>query len=184
MFALGHYGMALLLYAVAGYAMLKRGYVRDALFGGAIVLTYTRLPDLDTELDFLVHRGVTHTAWFAAAAGLVCLLVVVNDLWGRPRREAMRAGAWAFFLGSFSIVAHLLADVMTPWGVMPLYPLTPALYTLDLVYAGNDFANYALLVAGTLAAGVAWMAGRPGRPRRSLPVRVYRRLRGRKRVVE
>lgn len=184
MFALGHYGMALLLYAVAGYAVLRRGYGRDALFGGGIVLAYTRLPDLDTELDFLVHRGVTHTLWFVLAAGLVCLLVVANDLRGRPRREATRAGAWAFFLGSSSIVAHLLADVLTPWGVMPLYPATPALYTLDLVYAGNEAANLALLTAGALAVAIAWAAGRPDRPGRSLPVRVYRRLKGRERAAE
>lgn len=184
MFAPGHYGMALLLYAVAGYALLRRGYVRDALFGGAIVLVYTRLPDLDTELDFLVHRGVTHTAWFALAAGLVCLFVITNDLRRLPRRDAVRGGTWAFFLGSSSIVAHLLADVLTPWGIMPLYPATPALYTLDLVYAGNDAANYALFAAGALAVGIAWVAGRPARPGRSLPVRAYRRLRDRERVAE
>lgn len=184
MFALGHYGMALLLYAVVGYVLVSRGYVRDGLWGGGIVLAYTLHPDIDRQVDFLIHRGVTHTLWFAVAVGLLCLLAVANSLRTRPRREAVRGAAWAFFLGAFSIVAHLAADVITPWGVMPLYPLTPALYTFDLVYARNATANYALFTAGIFAVSAAWVAAHWSGPRRSLPRRVYRRLRGRRKIPE
>lgn len=184
MFPPGHYGMALLLYAVVGYALLSRGYVRDALYGGGIVLSYTLFPDVDGQLDFLIHRGVTHTLWFALAVGVFCVLVVASSLWKRPRREAIRGGLWAFFLGAFAVVAHLLADVLNPWGVMPVYPVSPALYSLDLVRATNDAANYAMLAVGVGVAAAAWSAGRPGRSRPSLALRVYRRLRGRKTVPE
>lgn len=179
MFPPGHYGMALALYALVGYALLKRGYVRDALSGGGVVLAYTLLPDLDGEVEFLVHRGVTHTLWFALAVGAVCVLVVATSLRERPRRQAVRGALWAFFLGWFAVVAHLLADVLTPWGVMPLYPVSPALYTLELVYADNDPANYALLAAGAGTAAAAWLAGRPSRSRPTLVLRLYRRYRGR-----
>ncbi|NHN58726.1 MULTISPECIES: metal-dependent hydrolase [Halorussus] len=184
MFPPGHYGMALALYAVVGYALLRRGYVRDALSGGGIVLAYTLFPDLDGRFDFLVHRGVTHTLWFAAAVGALCVLAVATSLRGRPRREAVRGALWAFFLGSFAVVAHLLADVINPWGVMPIYPVSPALYSLDLVRATSDAANYAMLAGGAAVATAAWLAGRPGRPRPSLARRLYRRVRDRATVAE
>jgi inner membrane protein len=184
MFPLGHYGMALLLYAVVGYVLLTRGYVRDALSGGGIVLAYTLFPDLDGKLSFLVHRGVTHTLWFALAVGALCVLVVASSLVRRPRRQALRGALWAFFLGAFAVVAHLLADVINPWGVMPVYPVSDALYSLALVRATNDAANYALLAVGVGAATVAWVAGRPPRSRPTLVLRLYRRLRGHKTVAE
>ncbi|WP_132060764.1 metal-dependent hydrolase [Halorussus amylolyticus] len=184
MFPPGHYGMALALYAVVGYLLLARGYDRDALSGGGIVLAYALFPDVDGQIEFVVHRGVTHTLWFALAVGLFCVAVVATSLWGRSRREAALGATWAFSLGSFSVVSHLLADLLNPWGVMPLYPLTPALYSLGLVRATNDAANYALFAFGVLVAATAWALGRPTGPRRSLPVRAYRRLRGRKRIAE
>lgn len=184
MFPPGHYGVALACYAVVGYALLTRGYTRDALFGGGIVLSYTLFPDVDGQLDFLVHRGVTHTLWFALAVGALCVLVVGSALRHRPRREAVRGALWAFFLGNLAVVAHLLADVVNPWGVMPVYPLSPRLYSLDLVRATNDAANYAVLAFGIGTAALAWTAGRPGRTRPPLPVRLYRWLVDRGRVAE
>ena len=182
MFPPGHYGMALACYAAVGYALLTRGYGRDAVFGGGIVLAYTLFPDVDGQLDFLVHRGVTHTLWFALAVGTFCVLVVASSLLKRPRREAARGALWAFFLGNLAVVAHLLADVINPWGVMPVYPLSPALYSLNLVRATNDAANYALFAFGVGTAALAWTAGRPGRARPSLTARLYRWLRDPERV--
>ncbi|MFC7080520.1 metal-dependent hydrolase [Halorussus caseinilyticus] len=184
MFPPGHYGMALALYAVVGYALLSRGYVRDALSGGGIVLSYTLFPDVDGQFEFLVHRGVTHTLWFALAVGVFCVLVVASALPNRPRREAVRGALWSFFLGSFAVVAHLLADVLNPWGVMPIYPVSPALYSLDLVRATNDAANYAMFAGGVAVATAAWFAGRRADRRSSLARRLYRRLRGRESVAE
>ncbi|WP_135830424.1 metal-dependent hydrolase [Halorussus halobius] len=174
MFPLGHYGVALTLYALVGYALLSRRYDSDALYGGGVVVAFALLPDVDGDVAFLVHRGVTHTLWFALGVGAVCVLVVASSLRGRPRREAIRGACWAFFLGAFAVVAHLLADVLNPWGVMPLYPLSPKLYALDLVYATNDAANYALLALGVGAATLAWVAGRAGRSGPTLRERLYR----------
>lgn len=177
MFPPGHYGVALLLYALVGYALLSRGYGRDALYGGGIVLSYTLFPDVDGKLDVFVHRGVTHTVWFAVAVGVLCVLVVASSLWRRPRREAVRGGLWAFSLGAFAVLAHLFADVLNPWGVMPVYPVSPALYSLDLVRATNDAANYALLALGLAVTLLAYVAGRSGRSGPGLARRAYRRLR-------
>ncbi|WP_166035622.1 metal-dependent hydrolase [Halorussus pelagicus] len=184
MFPPGHYGLALALYAVVGYALLSRGYARDALSGGGVVLAYALFPDLDGQFAFLVHRGVTHTLWFALAVGGLCVLVVASSLRERPRREALRGALWAFFLGSFAVVSHLLADLLNPWGVMPVYPVSPALYSLDLVRATNDAANYAMLAFGVGCATAAWIAGRASETDRSLVQRLYRRVRRRESVRE
>lgn len=184
MFPPGHYGVVLACYAAVGYVLLTRGYARDAVYGGGVVLSYTLFPDVDGEFAFLVHRGVTHTLWFALAVGAFCVLVVASSLRGRSRREAARGALWAFFLGNLAVVAHLLADVINPWGVMPVYPVSPALYSLDVVRATNDAANYALFAFGVGTAALAWTAGRPGRTRPWLPLRLYRRLRNRERVAE
>jgi inner membrane protein len=192
MFPPGHYGMALALYSVVGYALLVRGYGRDALAGGGVVLSYALLPDLDGDVGFLVHRGVTHTVWFALAVGTLCVLVVSSSLRRRPRREALVGGLWAFFLGAFAVAAHLLADALNPWGVMPVYPVSSAIYSLDLVRAPNDAANYAMLTGGVGLAAAAWVAGRRAaarrrgarQSRRSLAVRLYRRLKTRLRGQE
>ncbi|WP_134670650.1 metal-dependent hydrolase [Halorussus marinus] len=184
MFPPGHYGMALALYAVVGALVLRRGYVRDALSGGAIVLAYTLFPDVDGKLEFVVHRGVTHTLWFAAAVGLFCVLVVASDLRGRSGRSAVAGACWAFFLGSFAVVAHLAADLLNPWGVMPFYPVTPALYSLDVVRATNPAANYAMLAGGLCIGATAWTLAHPAGARASLAMRLYRRLRGEVAVAE
>jgi inner membrane protein len=174
--------MALALYAVVGYALVSRGYVRDALSGGGIVLSYALFPDLDGQFEFLVHRGVSHTLWFALAVGGLCVLVVASSLRERSRREALRGALWAFFLGSFAVVVHLFADLLNPWGVMPIYPVSPALYSLDLVRATNDAANYAMLAFGVGCAAAAWVASRATMTDPSLVGRLYRSVRRRERI--
>lgn len=184
MFPPGHYGIALALYAVVGYALLLRGYTHDARWGGIVVLSFALSPDLDGKFAVLSHRAVTHTLWFALAVGTVCVLIVASTLRQRSRREAIRGGLWAFFLGAFAVLTHLFADLLNPWGIMPVYPLSPALYSLDLVRAPSEVANYGMLLAGIVAVTLAWVAGRPRRPQSSLAVRLYRRLRGREPAPE
>ncbi|WP_135851212.1 metal-dependent hydrolase [Halorussus salinus] len=184
MFPPGHYGLALACYSVVGYALLRRGYARDALSGGGIVLSYSLFPDLDGQFELLVHRGVTHTVWFGVAVGVLCVLAVASSLRTRPRREAARGALWAFFLGSFAVAVHLVADLLNPWGVMPVYPVSPALYSLDIVRATNDAANYAMLAFGVGCAATAWIAGRTPETDSSLVRRLYRRIRPEETVTD
>jgi inner membrane protein len=58
------------------------------------------------------------------------------------------------------IGAHLLADVLTPMGIQPFKPFNNTKYTLEMTKAANPIANYVLLVAGGVLAGVAFIAGR------------------------
>lgn len=161
MFRLGHYGMAMIVYAVVALVLLARGYREDAVFGVFVMLLFTMHPDFDGDFSFIPHREITHTVWFAALVGLLCALIVIAEEAYRHRAlsPAKKPGAWAFSLGTLSVTTHLLADMLNPWGVMPFYPVSNVLITFDVVYASNDAANYALLLAGLLALAASWHAG-------------------------
>jgi len=155
MYRTGHYGAALLLWAPVGFALLFVGRPSFAVLGGAGALALTRLPDYDLRVPFLTHRGVTHTIWFALAVGGV----LGGGVWvarGDPTLAAFAAG-----VGVLSIVAHLLADVITPAGVAVFWPLTGYEYTLSLATADSTVANWTLLGLGAFStAAVAVVGGR------------------------
>lgn len=72
---------------------------------------------------------------------------------------ALGTGLFGAVVGTLAVVAHILADVLTPTGVRPFAPVRGGKYTLDVVTAANPIANYALLVIGVVVAGVAVAGG-------------------------
>lgn len=158
MFRPGHYGMVLLLYSVVGYALLSRRYDSHAVAGTFLVVSVTMVPDWDTHVGWLTHRGPTHTVWFALLVGAVLGALVVLD--GRRRGHdpptVAGLGVWAAGLGTFSVLAHLVADALNPVGLRPFYPVSNRHVTLDLVPPGDPLVNFGLLAAGLLAAGACW----------------------------
>ena len=103
------------------------------------------IPDLDVLLDFgfpLVHRGIIHTPFFL----LVCVvfLYLVTE---SPVTFAFGAG----------FLSHLLLDVITPSGILLLYPL-PVYYTLNLALYNNVLANLGI-IAFSLAAVMLYRSG-------------------------
>ena len=75
----------------------------------ALLLAGTFIPDIDLKIPFLKHRGVFHTAWpviFAAAAGFFL-----------PKMQFL------FFPFAIGYASHLFADMITPFGVAPFFPL-------------------------------------------------------------
>jgi len=149
----GHYGTALICYAPIAVIVMALGVVEMAVAGGAIVVGGAMLPDYDQRVPGISHRGPTHTVWFALAVGAV--------LGGAG---ALIGGVIPTVVGGVSgvllVLAHLLADVLTPMGIRPFAPVRDTKYTLDVARAANPVANYALLVVGILAAGTALYAGR------------------------
>lgn len=61
------------------------------------------------------------------------------------------AGGFAFFVGAYAVVLHLVGDILTPTGIRPFQPFSDASYTLNLTRAVNARANEALFTAGTAA---------------------------------
>jgi inner membrane protein len=143
----GHWGVSLLAFAPVGFALLAVGRPTLAVAGGGAVLWLSTLPDVDHRLPLVSHRGVTHTLAFALAVGLVgagvgvALAPAVGD--GR-----VALGLFGFGVGVLGILAHLLADALTPAGVPLLWPLSGRRRSLSLTRADDTTANLLLLALG------------------------------------
>ena len=151
MYQLGHYGLALLVYAPVGAALVREGHVVAAYLGGAVMVGTATFPDCDHRLPFVSHRGPTHSVLFAllfgaafgaAGAALAPVLGPVVEV---------DSTAFGFVVGTLSVLTHMLGDVLTPMGIRPLWPLSGRSYSLGLTTAKNPVANYALFALGVFA---------------------------------
>ena len=159
MHANGHYGAALLAYAPIGYRMVGNDPALAAL-GGFVVVGLATLPDIDLRLSGVPHRGPTHSlfflggvAWALGAATNWLGLPTVSPLSGMPSVE------FGVLIGLVGVGSHLLADVITPAGLNVLWPLPLPTLSLSLTEAGNQVANFGLLVIGIAASGTALWLG-------------------------
>ncbi|GGN87712.1 MULTISPECIES: metal-dependent hydrolase [Haloarcula] len=161
MYRPGHYGAALLVYAPLGLALLLVDAPGLAVAGGALSLALAPVPDYDQRVPFVSHRGVTHTLLFAAVVGLA--LGGAGWLVGSANGvgTATRLAAFGVVVGLTGIVSHLLADVVTPAGIAPFWPLSGKNYTLGLTRADNTLANYLLLALGVFAVAFVVAVARP-----------------------
>lgn len=166
MYRAGHFGVSIGLYAPIAASLIGRGQVTLALAGGVIVAWLTMLPDVDHRLPLISHRGPTHSLAFALAVGGAVGLLV--DVVVAPVFGDLGAAGWAVLPGLYgglatfsaavatlTILAHLLADVITPMGIRPFWPVSDWSVTLDITPAKNPTANYLLLAAGTFVAATA-----------------------------
>ncbi|WP_336359467.1 metal-dependent hydrolase [Haladaptatus sp. ZSTT2] len=148
MYATGHYGAALLVYAPLGVALALSGQFELAVFGGAGMLALATLPDIDIRTPLIPHRGPTHTVLFA-------LLVGAGLGWVTLRLTNLTLATFGFLVGTLSITSHLLADWITPMGIKPFWPLSRRSYSLGLTTAKNPVANYLLFGLGVFVTVVA-----------------------------
>lgn len=166
MLKLGHYGVALGVYAPVASWLLEQGSTALALGGGVVLLWLAMLPDVDTRLPGVSHRGSTHTFLFALAVGVAVGLVgdvaiaptvgeFGSDAWTNVPGFRTGIGGFGFFVGTLAILSHLLADVITPMGIRPFWPVSGRSFSLDITPARNTAANYVLLAAGSFLAASA-----------------------------
>lgn len=151
----GHIGAALLVYSPMGLVLLLSGLDELAVLGGIGMIALATLPDCDQQLPIIAHRGPTHSLLFALVLGTI--LGAAGFVFGGAvvGISATTMGLFAFFIGMLAILSHLAADVITPMGVRPLWPLSRWHYSANIVRAKNPIANYlffALGVAATTAA--------------------------------
>lgn len=173
MYRPGHIGAALLLYAPVGYALLGDGRPVLAFCGGVVAFALAMVPDYDIRVPGCKHRGVTHTIGFAALVGTVLaaggwtLGVRLGEAAVAlgPPIETVRApesdalAEFGFVVGALTVVSHLLADLLTPMGIAPFWPLSSRRYSLGVTTSANPFANVLLFVLGAAATGAAvWLA--------------------------
>lgn len=115
-----------LIFALAIAYLLRLPKLPTAI-GGVIT-------DLDVLLqsDFpLQHRGIVHTPLMLAIC-VVLLYLITN-----------KGTAFGFGAGFLS---HLLLDLITPAGILLLYPL-PVFFTLNLAPYNNIAANLGIILA-------------------------------------
>jgi len=160
-YRIGHYGVALLVWAPVGYLLLRRGHPAAALLGGVALLALTPLPDYDQRLPLVSHRGVTHTVLFAGlvgaalGGGATLLPREASAGLGLPAGPAL--AGFCFGVGALAVLGHLP-------GVRPFWPLSRRRYTLALATADSRVANYLLLVLGVFATAAAAAASAAAGP--------------------
>jgi inner membrane protein len=162
-YATGHYGVALLVYAPVGGLLLQFD-PELAVLGGVGVLSLARFPDIDLRLPLVPHRGPTHSLLFlglvAGVLGGVGWLVGQGS-W-QPLGGPVRTAAFGVGVGVLGIGSHLLGDLITPAGVNVLWPLPRESVSLSLTRADNTVANWGLLALGVVATVVVLAIGGPG----------------------
>nr|WP_283102333.1 metal-dependent hydrolase [Haloplanus sp. XH21] len=144
----------MLVFAPIGFALVAVGRPTFAVAGGAVMLWFAMLPDYDHRIPFLSHRGVTHTLAFALLVGAAGAGV------GYGLTAAAGGGrttlvAFGFAIGTLTVLAHLLADALTPAGVPLLWPLSGRDFSVYLTQADNTVANLALFAIGAGAIAAA-----------------------------
>jgi inner membrane protein len=155
----GHYGVSLLVFAPAGFLLVRAGAPLLAVLTGAVAVWLAMLPDVDHRIPGVPHRGPTHSLAFAALVGGAFAAVASALPWvALTGPLPLPPVAFGFALGAGSVLAHLLADTLTPAGVDYLWPL-PSNTSLGLCRADDTLANYGLLAVGALAAAAGLYAG-------------------------
>ncbi|ELZ82850.1 metal-dependent hydrolase [Haloferax larsenii] len=153
MYRFGHWGVSLLVFAPFGFALVQTGHPELAFVLGAVMCWLAMLPDYDHRVPGLSHRGPTHTILFALLVGGVGggAAKLLASTGGLADSGATTLTGFGFAAGALTILAHLLADALTPAGIRPFWPLSSRKVTLSLWTADNTVANYGLFGLGVFA---------------------------------
>lgn len=155
----GHVGVALFAYAPVGAITLGAGFQELAVLGAVGSVGLAMAPDVDLRIPMIRHRGLTHTIWFALAIGGLCGTAGVLVGASEGILQALGLGTWGFFVGTLTVISHVLADALTPAGVRPFAPFRDDEYSLGVARASNPIANYMLLGLGVVAVAAALWIG-------------------------
>lgn len=159
MFRPGHYGVALTLYAPFGCWLLSLGYPTVAFAGGAGVLWLTMLPDWDSHVPGMTHRGATHTLLFVALVGAVAWTAANAAGFGTRPAGPVDFQSFATGVAVLAVVSHLTADLLTPMGVALFWPLTDRRFTVSVATSDNRLVNVLLLALGLVASAAGAYLG-------------------------
>ncbi len=128
------------------FALVKdRKLGKKALWIGAAAGT---LPDLDvllspffSDVEFLlVHRGFSHSIFFAVLASIILGTLFQKYFFDA---QSIRSWIWAFFL---SIFTHPLLDVCTSYGTQLLNPLSNKLFSTHNIFVIEPIYTSILLI--------------------------------------
>src|SRR5699024_8860201 len=154
MYRKGHWGLALLFYSPIVFGALSADIATLPLViaGTAVTSGLCMLRDVDQNLPFIKHRGITHTIWFALLVGVVLgggAFIIAQEtgqsflgqwipsktLLGSPL--AVTVGWFFGGTGVLVIVSHLIGDWLTVMGIRPYAPLWKHKHRLGITHADN-----------------------------------------------
>ncbi|PSQ48878.1 metal-dependent hydrolase [Halobacteriales archaeon SW_6_65_15] len=159
MFRPGHYGVSLLLYAPLGCWLLAIGHPTVALAGGAGLLWMTMLPDWDSHIPVIAHRGSTHTLLFVALVAGAGWAAATATGFGSRSVGPFALREFAAGIAALAVLSHLAADLLNPMGVALFWPLSDYRFTVSVTRANNRLANYLLFALGVFATAVGALLG-------------------------
>lgn len=159
MFRPGHYGVSLLLYAPVGAWLLAVGQPTVALAGGAGLLWLTMVPDWDSHVPLMTHRGSTHTLLFVALVAGAAWAGATATGFGSRSVGPFALREFAAGIAALAMVSHLVADLLNPMGVALFWPLWDRRFTLSVTQADDRLANYLLFALGVFATFVGALLG-------------------------
>lgn len=124
----------------------KKADKRILIWGAAAQV----LPDIDTvpalylpaDRSLMIHRGITHSLFFAVIAGLVLALLAFGAF--RPKRLSFLA---LFFFLSFQLLLHDGVDLCNSYGTGLLEPFSHSRFSFNLLYVADPVFTAGLLVA-------------------------------------
>ncbi|MCO5949613.1 metal-dependent hydrolase [Mucilaginibacter flavidus] len=136
--------------ACVGELLIHKQLGKKVLLWGIVA---QNLPDIDSmaalflpaDRAFLIHRGITHSLFFAIAAGLL-LAWLARRVHYKTR---LSFAALAFFF-CFQLLLHDLLDVCNSYGTGLLEPFSNQRFSVNLLYVADPFFTVALLIAAIL----------------------------------
>lgn len=165
MYGKGHTGISLILYAPINAILIINSLYLEAVIGLAIILFFSSFPDIDIKISFIKHRGITHTIWFAFIIGFLCAFsfYLIPEFYEETFNMSTNSELIMFFVGTISIINHIVGDMITPAGIEPfslgllnkVYPFsklsfTDNKYRFVITKAKNENFNTLFLVLGMI----------------------------------
>lgn len=136
--------------ACTGELLLHKQLGKKALLWGIVA---QNLPDIDTaaalftpsDKAFLIHRGITHSLFFAIVAGLLLAWLAK-----RVHQKALLSfGTLAFFF-CLQLLLHDLLDTCNSYGTGLLEPFNHHRFSANLLYVADPLFTIALFFAAIL----------------------------------
>lgn len=169
----GHWGVNATLYSPVAFLVIPLGSIELAVFGLLIMIGFSRLPDRDGHFDRSVegykgtwllyeipieHRGIMHTIWFGLFfVGIIT--AIIGALVSIPGYSTEFVVAFAYCMGVYATIGHLLGDSLTKSGVQPYEPLSSKEVGLYWCRSNNTIANRFIFALGIIHIGLAFHFG-------------------------
>src|SRR3954452_1551541 len=152
------------------------GLKRRSRFAYAACLLGANAPDIDVFAPLVLpvqgisfHRGPVHGvfAWPVLAAGIVCILWLVDRLKPRGDGALPFRGGPLFVVALIAVLTHPFLDWLTTYAIAIFSPVSWRWYSGDAIFI-VDWVYWLLMIVGSVWSALHWRrrssdAGRPAR---------------------